>query len=243
MVVSAAFVGCSDSAKTAKAEKPCDRASKHGYFHFTDPVAAAAIRKDGPEKLRDLKDAMAQCQKATEQGDADAQNSLGYMYAYGLGGLTKDKAQAIAWYRKAADQGDTRALRTLSEMYDKGEGVAQDKAQAVMWLRKAAKQNDVYAVHAQRKLGDRYFNGEGVPQDKAQAIVWYRKAADQYDSEAQFRLAQMYEKGDGLTQSKIQAARLYCGSVGKGGASYERESIAGLERMGYTAGSCGLPWL
>ncbi len=36
------------------------------------------------------------------QGDVDAQNNLGVMYANGRGGLAKDEAEAVRWYRKAA---------------------------------------------------------------------------------------------------------------------------------------------
>ena len=38
--------------------------------------------------------------KAAEQGDADAQNSLGYYYERGEG-VAKDLGKAIEWYRKS----------------------------------------------------------------------------------------------------------------------------------------------
>ncbi len=40
-----------------------------------------------------------------EQGEAQAQNNLGAMYAKGQG-VPQDYAAAIVWYRKAAEQGD-----------------------------------------------------------------------------------------------------------------------------------------
>ena len=46
--------------------------------------------------------------KAAEQGDADAQSSLGYMYRKGQG-VTQDDAEAVNWTRKAADQGNAEA--------------------------------------------------------------------------------------------------------------------------------------
>ncbi len=39
-----------------------------------------------------------------EQGDADAQNKLGFMYDDGLG-VPQDYAEAMKWYRNAAEQG------------------------------------------------------------------------------------------------------------------------------------------
>jgi TPR repeat protein len=42
--------------------------------------------------------------KAAEQGDADAQFSLGTWYLLGDMGLDKDEGEGIKWYRKAAEQ-------------------------------------------------------------------------------------------------------------------------------------------
>jgi TPR repeat protein len=57
--------------------------------------------------------------KAAEQGDAFAQNNLGYMYQYGYG-VTKDYAEAVKWYRKAAEQGDADAKANLEELRKQG---------------------------------------------------------------------------------------------------------------------------
>ncbi|HIF93894.1 MAG TPA: sel1 repeat family protein [Myxococcales bacterium] len=46
--------------------------------------------------------------EAAEQGDADAQNNLGVMYANGYG-VAENYAEAVKWYRKAAEQGDASA--------------------------------------------------------------------------------------------------------------------------------------
>ena len=62
---------------------------------------------------------------STEQGDADAQKSLGYMYYKGKGVL-QDYNQAVRWYRKAAEQGHAAGLVALGVMYAGGEGVSKD---------------------------------------------------------------------------------------------------------------------
>ena len=49
---------------------------------------------------------------AAEQGDAVAQNNLGYMYDNGYG-VPENDAEAIKWYRKAADQGHANAQYNL----------------------------------------------------------------------------------------------------------------------------------
>jgi TPR repeat protein len=43
-----------------------------------------------------------------KQGNADAQNNLGAMYANGKG-VSKDDKQAVYWYQKAAAQENTGA--------------------------------------------------------------------------------------------------------------------------------------
>ena len=60
--------------------------------------------------------------KAAEQGDAEAQLSLGSRYAYGVG-VPADHAEAVRWYRKAAEQGDGDAQFNLGKMYYEGRGV------------------------------------------------------------------------------------------------------------------------
>jgi uncharacterized protein len=77
---------------------------------------------------------------AAEQGDAEAQYSLGLMYDNSKG-VPKDDAQAAIWYRKAAEQGDANAQVALGEMYASGEGVPQDYGQAHMWFNLAAADN------------------------------------------------------------------------------------------------------
>ena len=69
---------------------------------------------------------------AAEQGIADAQTNLGYMYEKGQGVL-QDYAEAVKWYRLAAEQGHAKAQTNLGLMYDNGNGVPQDSVVAHMW--------------------------------------------------------------------------------------------------------------
>ena len=74
-----------------------------------------------------------------EQGNADAQCSLGFMYENGRG-VPQDHAAAANWYRRAADQGHAGAQFNLGRMYAHGQGVPQDEAAAANWYRRAADQ-------------------------------------------------------------------------------------------------------
>ena len=53
--------------------------------------------------------------KAAEQGNANSQFFLGWMYRQGYG-ITKNNIEAIKWYRKSAEQGNTDGQYFLGRM-------------------------------------------------------------------------------------------------------------------------------
>ena len=100
-------------------------------------------------------------QELAEQGNADAQNSLGVMHDNGWG-VPRDHAEAVRWYRLAADQGHANAQFNLGVMYESGAGVPRDDAEAVRWYRLAADQGDAraqYHLNAQYHLRNMYESG------------------------------------------------------------------------------------
>ncbi len=66
-----------------------------------------------------------------EKGNAEAQNSLGYMYSIGQG-VTQDYKTAFKWYKLSAEQGNAEAQYNLALMYGKGWGVIKDYTRAHM---------------------------------------------------------------------------------------------------------------
>ena len=66
---------------------------------------------------------------AAEQGDAEAQYKLGFMYE-GSDSVPEDYTEAAKWYRKAAEQGHVEAQYSLGDMYANGEGVPQHDIEA-----------------------------------------------------------------------------------------------------------------
>ena len=75
----------------------------------------------------------------TEQGYADAQFNLGWMYAKG-DGVPMDSTEAVKCYQKAAEQELAHAQYNLGVMYANGTGVTKDPPEAVEWFRNAAVQ-------------------------------------------------------------------------------------------------------
>ena len=121
------------------------------------------------------KEKVEEYRKAAEQGDAEAQNKLGFMYHTGRG-VAEDAAEAVKWYRKAAEQGHALAQFSLGLMYANGKGVPQDDAEAMKWYRKAAEQGH---ADAQGAL-DMMCEGGRVSMDNIskEAVEECRKAAE-----------------------------------------------------------------
>jgi TPR repeat protein len=85
-----------------------------------DKVEAAVKRGDYAEALAGFR-------VLADQGHAEAQLNLGFMYANGKG-VAEDVAEAMKWWRKAAEQGYASAQHNLGVSYANGEGVAEDDA-------------------------------------------------------------------------------------------------------------------
>lgn len=75
--------------------------------------------------------------QVAEQGDPEAQATIGGAYFYGIG-TPRDFAKAARWFQRAVEQGDfpskTKAMAMLSVLYKYGIGVPQDKVLAHMWV-------------------------------------------------------------------------------------------------------------
>src|SRR5205807_312805 len=74
---------------------------------------------------------------AAEQGNAIAQNKLGFCYDNGKG-VPKNYDEAAKWYRIAAEQGNAYAQFNLGVCYYNGKGVPKSYEDAAKWFRKAA---------------------------------------------------------------------------------------------------------
>ena len=63
---------------------------------------------------------------------------------------------------------------------------------------------------SQENLGTMYYEGKkGVQQDFTQAMKWFRRAADQNSKYSQFKIGDMYYKGEGAAQDFAEALKMY----------------------------------
>ena len=168
-----------------------------------------------PSDLSTHKDDLFSVLAAAEQGNADAQVSLGQMCVYGRG-LVKDEVKGVQWYRKAAEQGNAHGLELLGDAYRDGIGVEANYELALHWYRKGIEQEH---PGIQVSLGTMYQYGFGVAQSDEQALQWYRKAADQGNADAQNILGNAYYNGTGVVQDHVQAAHWYQKAADLGNAA------------------------
>ena len=169
---------------------------------------------------RDYKQAFEWYSKSANQGYAEAQNSLGVMYANGHG-VAQDYVKAVYWFKKSAEQGDDAAQYNLGLRYANGEGVTKDDYMAFYWYQKSAKQGNALA---QNNLGVCYVSGKGVKEDEYQAVYWYRKSAEQGNKVAQYNYAGCWKMGTGgLTRNYSEAFRWYKKSAEQGYADAQYE--------------------
>ena len=72
-----------------------------------------------------------------EQGHAEAQYVLAFIFAKGRG-VKQNYGESARWLKKAADQGHAAAQHFLGLMYVTGKGVPKDRVRAYMWLKLAS---------------------------------------------------------------------------------------------------------
>ena len=115
---------------------------------LTPDAAVSGPFEDGLKAAEsgDFATALRLWQPLAEQGHADAQSNLGFMYQTGLG-VPQDDAEALKWYQLAAEQGHARAQFYLGGMYGAGRGVPQDFVRAHMWFSLAASHSFSGRVH------------------------------------------------------------------------------------------------
>src|SRR5712671_6597991 len=182
---------------------------------LADPVAAAPF-EDGLAAYRrgDYATAMRLWRSLADQGNADAQSRLGFMYQNGRG-VPQDDAAAVSWYRKAADQGNANAQVNLGFFYDEGRGGLQkDDREATRLYKLAADQGN---ADGQNNLGVNYRDGlGGVSKDDREAARLFKLAAVQGNANAQVNLGLMYAVGWGVQQDD-DAARVWFNLAAAGG--------------------------
>jgi TPR repeat protein len=175
-------------------------------------------------KAGNYDDALSQLKILAENGDAKAQNNLGYMYLKGIG-VEINHRKAFNWYRKAAMQDVAEAQHSLGYIYTEGLGTEAVPALALKWYRLAAEQG---LAEAQFNLAYMYENNIGIRRNNREVLFWYEQAAHQGSLAAQHKLGSMYLEGNGVEQDLLKAYAWFGVAVAGGHeqALSAREAIA-----------------
>ena len=158
-----------------------------------------------------------------EEGNAEAQTNLAFMYHTGTG-TGVNHGEALKWYRKAAAQGHPRGQELLGIMYYRGQGVDQDYSKAAEWFRKSAEQG---YDEAQSNLGWMYINGLGVDVDYDEALKWCKLGAEQGNTHGEYNYGLMFENGYGVERDIEEARYWYTKAADQG----NNDAIEGLKRL------------
>lgn len=171
---------------------------------------AATVKKNHAEAVR-LYTPLA------ENGDADAQNTLGFMHLKGKG-IPKDRDTAVRYLEAAADRGCMQAACRIAMMYDEGLcGTPADLGKAVEWYTKAA---DGGYVDAQFALSGILFLQDTEYFRPEDARRYLTMAADNGHPDGMHQLGLMYCYGANGFDSDPQ----------KGAAYLEKACRAGVQQ-------------
>jgi len=138
------------------------------------------------EKQHDLQLGISWFEEAANQGDTEAMDNLGSIYAANqrqtnpIVSAVADPKKALYWYGKSAGLGDANAMGGIAEIYQQGRLTPQNPHEAILWYELASeavalsKDKELsVSTNFAGELGDIYYRGIGVDQDKVQAYEWY----------------------------------------------------------------------
>ena len=160
-------------------------------------IKSLKLEKDIKElnsKLRNKdatnKEALRWFHKAAEEGDAQAQLNLGFVYMNAHGVMQSDK-EALRWWSKAAEQGNAMAQNNVGLMFSSGRGVSQNLSEALKWYRMGAAKG---FGEAQLNLAKCLHEGNGTDRNMEEAEKWCRLAVKQGNIKAQKYLEGILKK-------------------------------------------------
>lgn len=153
-------------ARERKVESVVLASSRPAADSSQSSLQKSSVDTANPEQLREL----------ARQGNADAENAMGLLYAQGddKQGIKQDVKEAARWFNKAADHGSVPAQYKLGLLLWGGHGVPKDTNKAYFWavLARAGGQE------GSKDLANVLANGMSRAQAAAieqQAEIWYQE--------------------------------------------------------------------
>ena len=175
-------------------------------FLFSTSIYAATYEEGKQAYLsQDYELALKILKPLAEEGNSQAQITLGLMYDYGHG-VEKSPAESIKWYLMAAEQGVPLVQHDIGVKYFQGQGVEQNYIEAAKWWEMSA---NAGIADSQFNLGLMYYRGIGIPKDYVKAAKLFDAAAEQGHGNAQYSLAVMYAFGQSKEKNYATALKWF----------------------------------
>ena len=136
-------------------------------------------------------------------GDLTAMKELAYFLRYGKG-IEQDLRESFKWYLRAASFNDVDAILNVAEMYAEGIATTQDILKALELYKKIANSNlseKINRKYSAKKIAYIY---EKIFSDGAMTIKWLKKSALLGDSDARFKIAEIYRDGKLVESSPVR---------------------------------------
>lgn len=181
-----------EQADEAKEETAEEKKEEGGFFSFLN-----FFKKDDtqqPDVIENKETFLEALTRKAEEGNIDAQVSLGYMYLYGdsQNNIGQDYKKSFKYYSMAAAQGDSIAINNLGSLYYSGIGTKKNMTKAAELFAQAAdKGNEESALN----LAFLYLSGNGIPRDNRKAMDYFVQAGQQGNLTAKFMLGYAYYRG------------------------------------------------
>ena len=149
-----------------------------------------------------------------EQGNADAQYSLGLFFLTRHGREELNPNEGVKWLRLAATQGHVKAQLALGGLYVSilVEDGHIDEKECLSWLERAVEQGNIQAIGI-----------AGALTNNMEALT---KAAETGDVSASFNLSNIYAKGRSGTELNPQKAFYWMLKAAEGGYAMAQRYVA-----------------
>lgn len=177
-----------------------------GIFSFMD---LSFLKKEGPKltaEPNERKDSFVRrLTRQAEEGNVDAQLTLGYMYLYGESGVDKDYEKAFQYYNMAANQNDSIAINNVGSLYFSGIGTEKSLSKAAQMFEKASSLGNTEAAV---NLSFIYLTKDSALNNPRAAIELLKTASEAGNPTAKFLLGYAYFKGFVVEQNYKKAIAL-----------------------------------
>lgn len=208
-----------------------DDAAKRGYISALNDLAVLDELDNNYDQAIDL------WRRAAQQGHPLAMYNLALHYRDGVG-VPRDVGQAAELFAKSAESGLVSAMVEHGLELKTGRGQPFSRAnprRAVEWLQRAA---DAGSLRAKYELGRIYYRGaycdcdesiqntNNVGRDSELALLWFSRAAEEGDTDAQVRVAQIMESGNGLPTQQPEIAERYWRLAARSGNAFAQVEFA-----------------